>query len=101
MASKLLVIRLIATHFSRFSTKEELMDKWTWRMRVATFFHRIGYWFFPEEGQDIFVRDADGKEIFDIAFCGGWVITGPSEPYTLHSRTYADDDDLEGTVEDL
>jgi hypothetical protein len=62
--------------------------------------HRLGYKFAPSEGSDILIRDASGKEIFSIAFEGGFVAAGPAEPYTAHSREYADDDDMTGTIFD-
>lgn len=77
------------------------MDKWTWRMNVAHWFHKVGYWFHTPECHDIIVRDAAGEQIFNIAFDGGFVASGPPEPYTLHCRHYADDDDLVGVEEEI
>lgn len=76
------------------------MDKWTWRDRVASWFHRIGYRIAPGEARDVLLRDADGVEIFSISVDGGFVASGPREPYTAHTRTYTDDDDLTGTITD-
>lgn len=76
------------------------MNDWTWRDTVASWFYRIANRFSPDPEHDLFIRDADGKEIFSIAFTGGFVATGPWEPYTVHARHYDGDDDYEGTVED-
>lgn len=76
------------------------MDDWTWREKVAGWFHHIGYKFSPGVCQEVLIRDGDGVEIFDITFEGGFVATGPRHPYTAHSREYADDDDEVGTVTD-
>lgn len=76
------------------------MDKWTWRETVASWIHQLGYKFSPPVPQDILIRDDAGEEIFSIAFEGGFVASGPSGPYTVHSRKYADDDDMVGAITD-
>lgn len=75
--------------------------KWTWRQRIASRIHRLAYQFSPWEGHELLIRDKDGAELFSVAFEGGFVATGPYEPFTLHCRHYEGDDDMEGTVEDL
>lgn len=75
-------------------------DKWTWRETVANWINRLAYKFAPPEDHDILIRDAKGREIFSIAFEGSFVASGPAKPYTVHSREYADDDDMVGTITD-
>lgn len=76
------------------------MDKWTWRQHVAHWIHQLAYKFDQPECQDVLIRDESGAEIFNIAFEGGFVASGPCEPYTAHSREYADDADMIGTIVD-
>lgn len=76
------------------------MTEWTWRQTVASWLHRLAYKFSPEESQEVLIRDGEGNEIFSIAFEGGFVASGPCEPYTAHTREYANDDDLVGIVID-
>ena len=76
------------------------MDDWTWRDTVAGWLHRLAYKFSPGEMQDVLLRDADGVEIFNIGFEGGFVGTGPIPPYTAHTRKYTDEDDMVGTITD-
>lgn len=76
------------------------MDKWTWRQHVASWIHRLAFHFSPPDTQDILIRDIAGTEIFSIAFEGGFVASGPAEPYTAHSRDYVNDDDMVGTIVD-
>lgn len=76
------------------------MGPWTWRQKVAAWIHRLAYRFDQPYPQDILIRDADGREIFNVAFEGGFVATGPVAPFTAHSRVYADDEDMVGTITD-
>lgn len=76
------------------------MDEWTWRENVASWIHRLAFKFAQPVAQDILIRDAAGTELFSIAFEGGFVAQGPVEPYTVHTREYADDDDMVGTITD-
>lgn len=73
------------------------MDSWTWRERIAYRIHQLAYRFAPPVEQDVVVRDGAGDEVFSIAFCGGFVASGPIEPYKVYSRSYANEDDLVGT----
>ncbi len=77
-----------------------MIDEWTWREIVASWIHQIAYWFCPLEEQDILIRDVNGTEIFSVAFVGGFVASGPVEPYTAHSREYANESDMVGTITD-
>lgn len=76
------------------------MDKWTWRERVASRIHWLAYRFSSPVPQDILIRDANGTELFSIAFEGSFVASGPMEPYTVASREYVDDADMVGTITD-
>lgn len=76
------------------------MDDWGWRGEVARWIHKLGHLFYPEEPQDIVIHDSDGNEVFSIAFSGGFVASGPGDPYRVYSRRYADDNDMVGTLEE-
>lgn len=78
-----------------------MMDDWGWRGNVAGWLHRLAYRFYKEEEHDLIVRDSNGEEVFSVALSGGFVASGPPEPYTLHCRHYKDGDDEEGHVIDL
>lgn len=80
---------------------KSIKEPWTWHEHVACWLHRLAYRFAPEEDHDVLVRDSDGVELFSVGFTGGFVASHPPEPYTIHCRHYADDDDVEGTVVDL
>lgn len=80
---------------------KSVMESWTWREHVAHWIHQLAYQFAPDEGHEILVRDNEGIELFSVAFTGGFVASHPPKPYTIHCRHYANDDDIEGRVEDL
>ena len=73
------------------------MKPWGWREHIAHWIHRLAFQLCPPQCEDIVIRDADGSEVFSIAFEGGFVASGPCEPYRVYSREYADDDDMVGT----
>ena len=77
------------------------MDEWTWRDRVALWLHRWVFKIRPDEAHELIVKDALGVEIFNVGTQGGWVASGPPEPYTLWCRHYDGEDDSVGTLYEL
>lgn len=57
---------------------------WTWRQHIAHWIHQIAYWVDPPEWHDLIVRDQHGDEFCSVTFEGGFCVSHPPEPYTLH-----------------
>lgn len=68
-------------------------QEWTLRQRIAHRIHRIAYRFAAAEGHTIELLDGNGEQIFNVAFEGGFVATGPADPYVMNVSCDDEEDD--------